>query len=954
MTHEEEIIITPHEEEYISSDFESDEEFEQYFEEKKASMKKGSLRQWLFGKKYLGFCFLAPFALMALIYVAFGVWPVSEHSALVLDLNAQYVYYIEKFRAILSEGGSFLYTFERALGGEFMGIFAYYLASPFNLITLLFPKELMTEAVLTILLAKCGACGLTFGIFLHGTREKRRPVANLIFSTMYALSAFAVVMQSNLMWTDNLICFPLILLGIDRLIKYGKFKTYTVFLALAVFSNFYIGYMTCLFVAIYFFIRYFSMSKEERNPLRARLHFPKTLGRVLFFSIIAVMIAAVVILCAYYSLTFGKLEFSEPDYKAEQLFDFADLLSKFYFGSYDTVRPTGSPFLYAGMLMTLLAPLYFIAPSIPSRKKVGVGILMAIFVVSFNLTTADLIWHGFQRPNWLNARFAYMFVAIALVMAYEVLIRLSEIGYKKVVVSGGVSVLILAVLQKFELENMPDLLCVWASIGFILIYLIALRFTHVKTSRTYVTVTSVVLALIVSVEMFAAGVANVYALDDDVLYSTRESYRTFLDKCYSATEYVDENAEGFYREEKLEHRKTNDNFALGIKGLSNSTSTLNAGVIDLLNRLGFTSKSHWSKYVGGNILSDSFFGVKYIYVDKLEAAVPKYMLEHYDEILYTDEGITVYENPYALSVGFEVSDDIFVYYAEYEGYKTKNPFEYINDIYSMTSGIEDLQLFKPLTVTKTTNSGNRKFGVEQDHTGYERHSEDSNATITFKFTATGDDMIYMYVPSTWPREATYKVNGGYKGTYFTNDTHAVVEIGKYNKGDEITVEFTQKVEKFYYENGYDYFYTFDTELFEEVKDNLVKNQINVTTFEEDRLEGSITVENGAKTILTTIPYDEGWQVLCDGSPVEIDRALGSLLAFRLEEGEHVLEFKYMPDCYKYGMAITVSGIVLFILACTAKFYMPFVKKGVVLAVGSTKTAISKKISALKQKKEEEK
>jgi uncharacterized membrane protein YfhO len=64
-------------------------------------------------------------------------------------------------------------------------------------------------------------------------------------------------MQHNIMWMDNIILFPLILLGMDSLIKEGRFRMYTGLLAVAVFSNFYIGYMTCLFIAVYFFIRYF-------------------------------------------------------------------------------------------------------------------------------------------------------------------------------------------------------------------------------------------------------------------------------------------------------------------------------------------------------------------------------------------------------------------------------------------------------------------------------------------------------------------------------------------------------------------------------------------------------------------------------------------------------------------------------------------------------------------------
>ncbi|MBR5448314.1 MAG: YfhO family protein [Clostridia bacterium] len=932
-------------------DFDSDAEFDLDFEARRSRI-KNPVRRFLFGKKYIGFAFLVPAVLMTLIYVALGVWPVGERSALVLDLNAQYVYFIEKFRSILVDGGSFLYSFERALGGEFMGIVAYYIASPFNLLTVLFPKAWMTEVVMAIMILKCGFCGLNFAIYAHGRFDRRRPVATIIFASMYALCSFGVVMQNNLMWIDCMLLFPLVLLGMERLIKYGRYKLYTLTLALAVFSNYYIGYMMCLFLVFYFFVRYLSMTSEERNPRRVKLHFLKTLPRMLIFSVIAVMMAAVMILSAYYSLKFGKLEFSEPSFEPRQLYDFSHIIAKLFFGTYDTVRPEGVPFLYAGMLMTILIPLFFITPGIPARRKAAGGFMMALFIVSINLSTADLVWHGFQRPNWLNARFTFMFIFVMLIMAYEVFIRIKELGFSKVVVSGGVLCAILVALQQFEISFLDDLMSVWISIGIIGIYLITLRFTHEASRRSYVTLSSVILAIIVALDLFASGVLDVYGLNEDVLYSNRASYRDFLDKYYEVTDYVDEReGDSFYREEKLNHRKTNDNFALGIKGLSNSTSTLNSDVIDLLRRFGFTSKSHWSKYVGGTIPSDAFFGIKYIYADQWGTSIPDYIKENYEEIYKTEDYIAVYENPYAMSVAFGVESDILKFKTEEKPLFT-DPFEYMNTVYSLMSGEEELQLWENILVTYTNHEGNRKFGTEQGHTGYEKNEGAATSTITYKFTAVDDRPVYMYIPSNWPRKATFSVSGTvyyeteadaapettigedgesylapnatpgektvkYKNnvTYLSNDTHGIIEIGKFTPGEEVTVTFTQSEEKFYTINHNKFFYSFDMDAFLALHEKMQECSMEVTSFKEDRLEGAITADRNNMDVLTTIPYDKGWHVLVDGEEVKTKKALDSLMTFEVDKGEHDIEMYYMSDSYKLGMTITVSGILLFVIAC---------------------------------------
>ena len=98
---------------------------------------------------------------MWLVYIAIKVYPFGNNSVLVLDLNGQYVYFYEQLRQKLVEGGSLLYSWSRTLGGEFLGIIGYYVASPFAFLTVLFPKEHITEALLLNILLKTGSMGAT-------------------------------------------------------------------------------------------------------------------------------------------------------------------------------------------------------------------------------------------------------------------------------------------------------------------------------------------------------------------------------------------------------------------------------------------------------------------------------------------------------------------------------------------------------------------------------------------------------------------------------------------------------------------------------------------------------------------------------------------------------------------------------------------------------------------------
>ncbi|MBE6598889.1 MAG: hypothetical protein E7638_05555 [Ruminococcaceae bacterium] len=861
----------------------------------------------------VGICFAVSACIMFLLYACLKVWPFGENAVLVLDLNAQYVYYFEKLRNILTEGDSILYAFERNLGGEFMGIFAYYLSSPFSLLVALFPKEMMTEAIYAIMVLKCGFCALTFGYFLEKTR-RLSPFATVMFSLMYSLSAYAVVMQHNLMWTDNLIALPLLVLGVDAIIKEGRYRMFTLSLIYCVMSNFYIGYMSCIFVFIYFFLRYFMLSEEERNPMGHSFHFPRALVRVGIFSVIALAVSAIIILPTYYSLSFGKMEFSEHTKDWAQIFDFLDILTKTFFGSYDTVRPEGMPFIYCGMLMPILLPLYFFNSDFPKRKKLGYMLLLLVFIVSFNLNQFDFIWHGGQRPNWLNTRYAYMFVFFAIVLTVDALAHLKSVGVKKAAFSAGLWAVLLLILQKFEYEHLPDFKAVWASLGFLAIYAALVPWVKGNGKR----VGEVILSIVVCCEMVLNGVVMVYALDEDVSFTTRKSYREMVDEYSRAVDTIEDDS--FYRAEKLVHRKKNDNFAVDLNGLSNSTSTLNAKVVKLLKQFGYTSKSHWSMYIGANPVTDALFGIKYVIADEsARKDVMDYIHDMYEWERSTEDHLDIYRNPYALSIAYEVGDDILDYDLPPvpdpdnpeamvdEDYIA--PFEYMNDVLTAMTG-EKTEVFIKNTTEEMSYSG-VKIKHVVGHTGYEV-SNSTNPQLTYTLTVESDKPLYLYFPSEYPREVTLKLNGQSLGSYFENETHAILELGSFEVGEvlEITLELEDK--NLYISNDCRFFWYFDEDAFHRAMAQLHEGNMAAYSDSDDEIYGTITVRDADSVVFTTIPYDEGWRIYADGERCETMAVLdGTLLAFDCPVGEHEIRMVYRPKAVTLGLAISVAGIAVF-------------------------------------------
>ncbi|MBQ4067607.1 MAG: YfhO family protein [Clostridia bacterium] len=860
---------------------------------------------FILNKKYLLICFAVPSLITLLMYVCFQVYPIGEASVLVLDLNGQYVYFFEGLRDILHGDGSLLYSFSRALGGEFVGIFAYYLSSPFSFIVALFPKEMITEALLLMFLLKVGCCGLTFGIYIEATRKRNR-VATVIFSTMYALCGYAVVMQHNTMWTDNLILLPIIMLGIENLIKYGKYRMFVISLAMAVFSNFYIGYMTCIFVALYFFYFYFASSKDERNPRGEKLHFIKSSARMALYSIITIAICSALLICTYYGLTFGKTTFSSPNIRPDQKFDWLDLIPKLFIGSYDTVRPEGLPFLYSGTLTLMLLPLYFFSGRIKAREKIASAVLIIVFLASFNVSTIDLFWHGMQRPNWLNYRYSFILCFFLILLAYKAYENIREIGYRKLIPVSAFLVIILLIIQKAEYENVHDFFTVWLSMGIIAVYLCVMK--AVSSPKIHVArPAAIVLAILVCTEMFGGGLLNMNSLGLDVVYSTRTSYRTFVDGLTPSVEAVKAADPSFYRMEKTVHRKTNDNFALDINGLSNSTSTLNAQTIKLLNNYGLSAKSHWTKYLGGTAVSDTLFGIKYVIAKHDDDRD----FRLYKETPYGDTDYTVWENPYAMSLAAGVSSTLES--LNVDDYSSAP--ELMNaTVTAMLGSDETIELFTPTSTGAYASCDNAVRTSVAGHAKYSPQNANSAARFTFSINVESEDPIFLFIPTDYPRECYLYINGLKSGSCLGNETDRIIEIGSYEIGETVTVSFEIIKECAYLKENDHYFYYLDSQLFEEVMPALSDSPFMIHEYNDDYFKGTITISEGDELVYTSIPYDQGWRVYCDGERVELKKLLGGLIGFELSEGEHVLELKYRPNCLYFGFFTSCIGGFSFALA----------------------------------------
>ena len=223
------------------------------------------LKHWAVQNQSYIFAFFIPVILMCIAYALFKFYPFGDNSVLVLDLNAQYIYYFEALRDAFWEAGkSFFYNWSRNLSGGYMGIIGYYLASPFTLIVMLMPRKLILTSMLIMILCKIGSASVTMNLYLQKSKNLK-PLHATIFGILFSLCAYMVIQTIDPMWLDGLVTLPLIALGLEHLIDDGRKINYIIPLAVMFVANFYIGYMIGIFVVFYFIYYLFFGSDEKRG-----------------------------------------------------------------------------------------------------------------------------------------------------------------------------------------------------------------------------------------------------------------------------------------------------------------------------------------------------------------------------------------------------------------------------------------------------------------------------------------------------------------------------------------------------------------------------------------------------------------------------------------------------------------------------------------------------------------
>lgn len=876
--------------------------------------------RWCYKHRWGLLIFFLPVAIMYLVYSCFGVHPYGDLSVLVLDLNGQYVSYYEMMKDAIFGDHSLIYSWSRNLSGETLGIFGYYLASPFLWIVLLLPRTMMCGALEIMQLVKIGCCALAFAYYLRKSKGASNYM-QLIFSVSYALMTYIVVQLMNPMWIDGMIWLPIIVLGIEELVDNGKMLKLILSLSIMFISNFYIGYMIGFFSAIYFVYYIFSRPGHAIAP-----HFVKAGLKFAASAVISVLTAAVVLIPVYCSLSLGKLSFSSPDFTPENQFSIFDFLTKLFPNSYDTVRPEGLPIIACGTIIIVLIPLFFTNTRIKVKEKVSLGALMFVIFGSMYLSTTDIAWHGFQVPNWLPYRYSFTFCFIMLIMAYRAFENMDGVSYKQICGTAAVWIAVLAVLNSQEHAEFY----LWETVWFSILCIVVFAFLIFLYKKYHSKTMKVLVAVFVCLEIFENSMYTVWSIDCDVVYSKYSSYQDYFIDGRHVVDMVEEADDGLYRMEKTFHRTVNDPMGMGFKGISHSSSTMNTPVLQFIKSLGFGMQGHYTKYTGATVLSDSLLGIKYLMYkpDEISPSVDpkeinrqnyqnwlKLPYEGYAQVLSEEDtgtDISVYENPYALSIGYMASTDILD-----AALDSNDPMQNQEMLLQALLGDGSVKVFDR-NYGYYADTVNCTTATTGDHIMYTTTVSDRDSYVELTFTVETSDPVYVFFPTIYQRQCNMWLkaeswdidNYAFVDYFFTGDYYSILDLGTYEPGEQLKLRMTLA-------NGEAIFsdvliYQLNMEEFSKAIDTLRQGEWQIEEHTDTYLSGTVTAK-ADQVLFTTIPYEPGWTITVDGVETEPVKVLDSLIAIPVSEGEHIVTMKFWPDYLTLGIIVSAVGVSLIVI-----------------------------------------
>ena len=824
--------------------------------------------------------FIIPLVIMFGVYLSQGIYWNSDTSPLLGDGFHQYVIFDLNLRNILHGSDSLFYTFTSGLGLNFYALSSYYLGSFLSPLVYFFDVSSMPDAVYLSTLLKFGLIGLSTFFSLSKLFKNIPASLRLALSTSYALMSFTVSQLEIKTWLDVFILIPLILTGLHLLITEKKRILYFTSLSILFIQNYYFGYMTALFLVVWYFCQ---LSWDFKSRKYSFLDFFLT-------SLLAGLTSFIMTLPTLFDLrTHGEKLTAITKIKTDASW-YLDLFAKQFIGAFDTTKYGSIPMIFVGLLPFILTIVFFTLKSIKFHVKLCYATLLIIIIASFYLEALDLFWQGMHAPNMFLHRYAWIFSTLLIYISAEVFNRVKDIKLWNVLFS--ITLLLSGYLATIYFKNHYSFLTklnILLTLEFLVVYLLLLLALIKKLISPKIFSILILIFTISEISFNTSSQLN--GITKEWGFASRSTYDKDIPSMEAILKYTKQQPDTFTRTEKLQTQTGNDSMKFNYNGISQFSSVRNRSASTTLDKLGFKSSGTNLnlRYANNTIIADSLFGISY---NISEAYPDKYGFHP----SYQKDNLTLYKNQFALPIAFATQSlykDV-----TFNDHTLDNQTQFLNQI----AGLNE-EYFYP--INHHTDSGDNVVNLNGTDT--------EDATISYSIEVPDNSQVYLSMTklnfSNDKKKQVDIIVNGEKKSFTTDNAFTFFNLGyaEHKQTFDIQVKFPGNAQVSFESPT---FYRLDTKKYTEAIRKIKENPVEVSSY-KNKVTVNYKVKNET-SIFFTIPYDQGWSAYQNGKKLQIQQAQTGFMKIDVPEGEGTITLSFIPKGFVAGASCSLIAIIVFI------------------------------------------
>lgn len=852
-------------------------------------------------KTYLKYC-LASFITAVFIMLAFLLVekyaPFGVNSLATNDINNTQMDLYGYLKDVFEGKNSLGYSFSMGLGGNTANVVSYSMLNPLNLLILFFDKAQFVIFFNIMAVLKIGFIAFA-GTWYLEKRFHRNIPHYLTFSLGlgYAFSAYSLHQICNIFWLDGVMMLPFILYGLYQIIDDNSPYLFVFSVALSIIFNWYTGAINCIFTIFWYLFETFlySINNEKRN-------FSKICQNFCIYAlsgIAGVMLSAFVLLPTFSAVKNGNrgtlnLDLLRPYFRANPL----NAISSDIIGS---ISEPSYISLYCGAPALIGAISYFFSRQHRPKEKTGVFIFAVFIILCFYWQPLHLLFSMLKKASSFFFRYGYIGIfSVIFVGALFYSTLQKEKNAKKIVcLAAVIYILALTACRFFFLGDQKGSTPMTIVITLLATVFLVLSQSDQKYRKTAGVVLVISLTVCESflnnylIQNFVSGqeqrdpasAFSKYYQDEERMVDTLQIYD---DSQYRITETSTRNM-------SADHLTANydEAFAFHYWGVSAYTNSPSDQQRNLLDEAGYRINGENYNIVNTSILPfDSLIGVKYV--------LSSYDMNGLEKVssIEAANGKSVYYNPYALPMVYMISNN------DYQADITDNHFENINEMYSSLVG-RKVEIFRQLNYSEETSGTTKTYQIEIPDGNFSVYGDiqwdqqmhgmiyDQDGNVLTAYSAWGSPSVF-YIPSS-PSAVSVSVSLSVASDFsITNQ----------------------------------YFYGVDLDALKSLTDEVLANSTGATSYNIQNTHVSIhTSSDEMQKLMTSLPYDNGWDITIDGVKAEPDLFQNCLMCFDLSAGEHDIEMTYKVPGLSAGIFISFAGLgLVFLYAVANRKWRPKMKQ----------------------------